>query len=85
MNWFDQNADVKLEPWHGELAPRYVAVAGSESGHCCFGATVIDQTMPTLNGDGENMVLSGVPKFEAICECCDMESAERIAAALNRP
>lgn len=55
------------------MSERYKVVEGSESGHCCFGATVVDtQTSnPSLFCD------------ELVCECFDMESAQKIADALN--
>lgn len=49
---------------------RYKVVKGSDSGHCCFAATVIDTTIE--RGDKRN-----------ICESFSMENAELIAKALN--
>ncbi len=57
---------------------RYKVVDGSQSGHCCFDATVVDTTQPVMIG-GEHY--NG--QYEAVCECFDHSNAERIAAALN--
>jgi hypothetical protein len=54
------------------VAERYEVVEGSESGHCCFEASVVDTTKP-LRGKG----------FEVMCECFEKENAELIARALN--
>ena len=56
------------------MRERYKAVEGSESAHCCFGATVVDTQTPhpTFAGD-----------HDWVCECFDMESAQKIADALN--
>lgn len=58
---------------------RYKIVDGSQSGHCCFEATVVDTTKPVmLNGEHyEN-------QYDPVCECLDLADAEMIAAALNR-
>lgn len=54
---------------------RYVAVEGSHSGHCCFEATVADTLTSCEYGvDG---------RYDTICECFNMDSALRIADALN--
>jgi len=57
---------------------RFEVREGSESGHCCFEATVVDTATPhpvygTLNP----------PQFNWVCECFEVEDARRIAAALN--
>lgn len=55
---------------------RYQAVRGSESAHCCFEASVIDtriRTPPGTHVEGR-----------IVCECFHLETAQRIAAALNR-
>lgn len=49
------------------MSDRYVVRRESESGHCCFGATVIDTA-----SEGAN-----------VCECFEVGDAERIARALN--
>ena len=55
----------------GEIV-RYQVKAGSISAHCCFEATVVDtQTFDAL----------GHP--ETICECFEVENAEKVADALN--
>jgi hypothetical protein len=50
---------------------RYKVVQGSESGHCCFDATVID----TLFSEGSDNHL--------VCECFEVEQANLIAKLLN--
>lgn len=57
--------------------PRYFAVNGSGSNHCCFDGTVYDRDDEVRGADG-NFISFGI-----VCECFDMEAAERIAAALN--
>lgn len=53
---------------------RYKVVEGSESGHCCFDATVVDtQTPHPFYSDD----------YAWVCECFDIESAQNIADALN--
>ena len=53
---------------------RYKVVEGSQSCHCCFDATVVDTTKPTMIG----------PQFESVCECFNEEEANLIAESLNR-
>lgn len=56
---------------------RFKVVIGSASAHCCFEATVVDTSKQNyLDGDG-NIV------YESICECFDVDSADKIAKALN--
>lgn len=56
-------------------AQRYEVVAFSESSHCCFEATVVDNHTPLREGS---------KKPDWVCECFDIPQAEQIAAALNR-
>lgn len=56
------------------MSERYKAVEGSESAHCCFKATVVDTQ--TSNP-------SFCDELDWVCECFDMESAQKIADALN--
>lgn len=57
------------------MSERYKAVERSESGHdCCFEATVVD-TQPL------NPSFCGKPVW--VCECYDIESAQKIVDALN--
>lgn len=56
------------------MSERYKAVEGSESGHCCFEATVVDTQTPIRNKYDE---------FDEVCECFSMEIAQEIADALN--
>lgn len=53
------------------MSARYKAVEGSESWHCCFEATVVDTQAPILDSSAW------------LCECFDMETAQKIADALN--
>lgn len=50
---------------------RYKVIKGSESGHCCFEATVVDTHVQTLGHD------------DWVCECFDLPRAHQIAEALN--
>ena len=68
------------------MRQRYAIYKGSQSGHCCFEATVVDTTKPKIIGgkhyrDSEES--GGQYHYEAVCECFDMVDAERICAALN--
>ncbi|MCP4377696.1 MAG: hypothetical protein GY794_16160 [bacterium] len=66
---------------------RYKVLDGSESGHCCFEATVVDTTklLSDLMQNGHPYEGSdGEPKCESVCECFDRDDAEQICAALNR-
>jgi hypothetical protein len=58
---------------------RYQVRKGSQSGHCCFSATVVDSTKPDLMADGRQYK----DHCEQVCECFELADAERIAAALN--
>lgn len=61
-----------------DFKKRYLVVKGSQSGHCCFEATVVDTTKPVmLGGKHYNN------KFEPICECFSYSDARRIETALN--
>ncbi len=60
------------------MSERYKVVDGSQSAHCCFGATVVDTTRPTIIGRKHYN-----DEFESICECWERSDADRIAAALN--
>lgn len=57
---------------------RYVVVAGSQSAHCCFGASVVDTTRPYMIAGKQWGNL-----FEEVCECFYEADAEAIAHALN--
>jgi len=56
------------------MSERYKVVEGSESAHCCFEATVVDTQTPNPSFRNE-------PDW--VCECFDMEIAQKIADALN--
>jgi hypothetical protein len=58
---------------------RYQVVAGSESAHCCFEATVIDTDNPEWKSS-----FDGVQHYKSICECMSIDDANKIADALNR-
>lgn len=56
------------------MSERYKAVKGSESGHWCFDSTVVDTRTPHPEFTGDHYW---------VCECFDMEDAQKIADALN--
>lgn len=60
------------------MKQRYQVLPGSDSGHCCFEATVIDTQTPTPSSTGVDL-----RPYTWICECFELADAERIAAALN--
>jgi hypothetical protein len=64
------------------LEPRFKVIPGSDSGHCCFEATVVDTSRPVIVR-GKPWVFDGEPQYETVCETFDMAAAEQIAAALN--
>lgn len=51
---------------------RYRVISSSESGHCCFEATVVDTVENDEFGQDKTM-----------CECFDIVEARKIAEALN--
>ena len=53
---------------------RYKVIEGSESGHCCFEATIVDTSKP-------HPVYAG--KHEWVCECLSTTVAHHIASVLN--
>lgn len=59
---------------------RFVVVSGSESGHCCFRATVVDTHAPDIINEGGNDCCYG---YRTVCECFDCAKAEAVADALN--
>ena len=80
-------------------ADRYKVLEGSESGHCCFEATVVDTMKPLFIcgepkceqvcecfalADAElHKGSDGEPKCEQVCECFALADAERICLAMN--
>lgn len=56
------------------MSERYKVVEGSETGHCCFGATVVDTHAPRHGWEG---------KFDWVCECYGLKDAQKITDALN--
>lgn len=55
---------------------RYEIVEGSQTGHCCFVATIID-TYTNRNLYPKDL------EHNALCECMDVDDAQKICAALN--
>lgn len=55
-------------------ARRYQVVTKSQSGHCCFVATVVDTAKPLEWPAGE---------YASVCECFNVQDARKIAKALN--
>lgn len=62
---------------------RYQVVAGSESAHCCFEATVIDTLNPIIYSGKHSTDRDGNLRYESICECFSVDDANKIADALN--
>jgi hypothetical protein len=58
------------------MCKRYRVVKGSESGHCCFEATVVDTEKEEGVGGYD-----GQP--DLVCECFDLSRAHTIADAMN--
>lgn len=56
------------------MSARYIAVEGSDTGHYGMRATVIDTHTPRMGYVG---------KFDWVCQSFSMETAQKIAAALN--
>lgn len=56
------------------MSERYKAVEGSDTEHYGMGATVIDTHTPRMGYEG---------KFDWVCQCFSMETAQKIADALN--
>lgn len=54
---------------------RYQVIEESQSGHCCFEATVVDTKRPSPYTKGQ---------FVAVCETFSVEDAHHVAQALNR-
>lgn len=66
------------------MMARFIVVDGSESGHCCFVATVVDTTAPLMIlGKPDQNPRTGMPRYDSVCECFDHADAERICSALN--
>lgn len=62
---------------------RYRVVSGSESGHCCFVASIVDTKYPVIIHGKHYIKGDGEPAFEAVCECFNMQDAINIVHALN--
>ena len=65
------------------METRYQIYNGSQSGHCCFEATVIDKTKPEIINGKHWKDDSGQYHYANICECFSLEDAEMICQALN--
>lgn len=62
---------------------RYQVVEDSQSGHCCFNATVVDTSkLEIINGE-HRKDREGRFLYEIVCECFSMEHAQLICDALN--
>ena len=62
---------------------RYKIVNGSNSGHCCFEATVMDMTKPEIIGGKHYAGSDGQLHYETVCECFNLKDAKLICDALN--
>lgn len=60
------------------MSGRFRVIERSQTGHCCFNASVLDTTKPILGGD--KVTLLG---YEAVCECFSGDDAQLICVALN--
>lgn len=62
---------------------RYHVIEGSQSGHCCFDATVVDTSKPEIVNGEHYKDREGRFRYEIVCECFSMEDAQLICDALN--
>lgn len=62
---------------------RFEVISGSNSAHCCFEATVIDTSKPTIIHGKHYVNSKGELDYETICECFKISDANEIAKALN--
>ena len=62
---------------------RYKIINGSNSGHCCFEATVVDMAKSEIIGGEYYAGSDGDIYYEIVCECFSMEDAQLICDALN--
>lgn len=60
------------------MTDRYIVFEKSQSGHCCFQATVVDMLRPEYNDSSGKLLW-----YNSVCECFEIDDANRIAAALN--
>lgn len=65
------------------MTQRYIVQSGSDSGHCCFEASVVDTTRPTMFG-AEHYHRNGIPSYHCVCECFEEREAQNIAYTLNK-
>lgn len=63
--------------------PRWRVVPYSQSGHCCFEATVVDTTKPEMIGGERYIGPEGYIHYDPICETYSVAEAVQIANALN--
>lgn len=62
---------------------RYQSIDKSQSGHCCFEATVVDTTKPEIVNGEHYRDREGRFRYEIVCECFSMKDAQLICDALN--
>lgn len=55
---------------------RYYVIEQSQSGHCCFEATVVDSHTPCT-------AYPAAGRYVQVCECFNVEDAYKISDALN--
>ena len=60
------------------MKERYKIIEGSESGHCCFDATILDTHQP------EDLTKDGTPYYHNLAECFYIEDATLIVNALHQ-
>lgn len=66
------------------VSHRYAWQSGSQSGHCCFEATVVDTSKPEKDINGQKLTDdNGLLIYFPVCECFDEECAVLICASLN--
>lgn len=65
------------------MSDRYKFIEGSESGHCCFEASVVDTWTTQLIAGKRYTGGDGNPACKQVCECFEPEDAAQICAALN--
>ena len=65
------------------MSERWRVVGQSQSGHCCFEATVVDGSRPIMRHGTPSRNDKGEAEYEPICECFTEAEAIQICAALN--
>ena len=64
------------------MKDKYKLIKESDSGHCCFVASVIDMTKPHYHCDDINEELEPL-SYDCVCECFSVENAQKVCDALN--